>query len=176
MQYAVVKKSNNEVVNVILLEEGSKWAPSAGHKVVPCGGAQVCIGGTFDGITAQPPKGPEKTLPEAKEGVLEDLAGLRWHKEVEGLEVMGIKVKTDRESQQKMFEARTMAKEDPSLLIPWKGVGGWTALNSEQLIALSDTVATHVLGLFDKERWHHDRVVALKTVEEVEEYDIEEGW
>jgi len=55
----VLIDSNNNVVNVILIEEGANWSPPEGHTLID-DGPNAEPGGTWDGtrftLTLQPPR------------------------------------------------------------------------------------------------------------------------
>jgi len=97
----------------------------------------------------------------------QELASARYEEEVGGLDVNGVTVATDRESQTKLVAARIVAKEDPEYTLTWKADNGFVMLTSPTIIFLADAVLVFIKGLFEKEAMKDAAVTAALTVEDV---------
>lgn len=81
----------------------------------------------------------------------QQIADRRWQAEVAGIDVGGILMATDRDSQALITGAALAAMRDPAYVCRWKTAGGFVELNAEQLTAVADTVRAHVQACFDRE-------------------------
>lgn len=104
----------------------------------------------------------------AKQAKRQELANARYEAEIGGIEVNGMAVRTDRETQSILGNARQYAKEDPSMTVEWKlGNGQFVTLDSPKIIALAGAVLQHVQAQFVKERELNVQVDAATTLEEL---------
>jgi hypothetical protein len=76
----------------------------------------------------------------------------RWQAEIDGIEVMGVRVDTGRESQAMLAGANLLATMYPDMTIDWKTDDGWVQLSAAQIIGLSSAVGLHVQACFTRER------------------------
>lgn len=83
---------------------------------------------------------------------LNQLANLRYVKETEGIEINGMKIKTDRESQALINGAYVSTIINPDFTIDWKCENGWITLNATQISAIASNVANHVQSCFTREK------------------------
>jgi len=83
---------------------------------------------------------------------IEQLASLRYEKEIAGIEINGIKIKTDRESQSLINGAYVSTLINPNFTIDWKGENGWININAQQITGIATAVATHVQACFTREK------------------------
>jgi hypothetical protein len=121
----------------------------------------------------------------AKAAKLAELAQKRWEAVQAGVEINGVTVATDSDSQTaligaafgafvKMIGSSLPAAAKPLVkLIPeesgWKGKGGkWADLSITDTLNVAVTVRAHVQSLFDKERGLAEKIAACSTVAEVE--------
>lgn len=100
----------------------------------------------------------------------EQLAALRYEKEIAGIEINGTVIRTDRETQSVLDSAHRRAKEDLDLLVDWKGANGWVKLTAAQIIAIGDAVFAYVQACFKHERELSD------LIESDIDTDITIGW
>ena len=88
---------------------------------------------------------------ERRAEMAQQIAARRWQAEVAGIDVGGILMATDRDSQALITGAALAAMRDPAYVCRWKTAGGFVELNAEQLTAVADTVRAHVQACFDRE-------------------------
>lgn len=94
------------------------------------------------------------------------IATNRYLKEIGGVSLLdGSKVDTDRDAQAKLSGALLFVQRNPTATIDWKGAGGWTTLNKEQIEAIADAVASHVQSCFTEER------LAVIELDAITEFD-----
>lgn len=119
-----------------------------------------------------------KSLAECISIKLDELANYRYEREVGGIDVGGVAVKTDRETQSILTGARILAKEDAQYTIPsWKVTKGvFTSLDATTIITIADAVAAHVQDSFSRAETVSDIIIALTMPAAVAAYDIEAGW
>lgn len=87
-----------------------------------------------------------------KQNKLNELANLRFQKETAGIEINGMKIKTDRESQALINGAYVSTIINPDFTIDWKCENGWITLNATQISAIASNVANHVQSCFTREK------------------------
>ena len=113
---------------------------------------------------------------ETKKLKILELSKLRFEKEVSGISVSGISVKTDRESQSQLATAVLTIKERFANSINWKGDNGWVNLNQTQILHISKMVSQYVQGCFNVEQMHYEKINNARSVEEINSYDLTVGW
>ena len=121
----------------------------------------------------------------AKAAKLAELAEKRWEAVQAGVEINGVVVATDSDSQTalvgaafgafvKMIGSSLPAAAEPLVkMIPdesgWKGKDSkWADLSITDTLGVAVTVRAHVQSLFDKERALGEKVAACSTVAEVD--------
>lgn len=139
-----------------------------------CGNEAVAPNGCEARTT--PPSLAPKTTDEAKAKKLSELAAYRYGVETGGIELNGVAVLTDRESQATLTGVYVTALINPNIVIDWKGADEWIKINKAQVEAVAQVVSTHVQTCFSNERTHAEAISALATVEEIIAYDIKTGW
>lgn len=129
-------------------------------------------------ITAEP-----KSVEDVLKAKREDLASLRYQKETAGIDVNGIVVKTDRQSQAMITGASLAAKlaidEEEPFEIKWLSESGPVILNAQEVIGLAQAVRAHVQACFDNQIDHLDELHQLSqsgTAQDIIDYDIQTGW
>lgn len=75
----------------------------------------------------------------------------RYEHEVLGIDVGGVQINTDRESQALITSAALSAFLDKDYVCTWKTVNGPVQLNATQLIGVAKAVRAHVQACFDRE-------------------------
>ncbi len=108
------------------------------------------------------------TLEEAKAAKLAEIAAVRYVAEVSGVNVGGVKVRTDRESQSMITGAALQAVDDPAYTCRWKTESGFVPLDAERIKAVAKAVRRHVQAQFDREATLTAQVEAAETVEAVQ--------
>lgn len=91
-------------------------------------------------------------LAEIKAAAKARVAARRWQAEIDGIEVLGVKVDTSRESQAMLAGANLLATMYPDMTIDWKTKDGWVQLSAAMILGLSSTVGLHVQACFARER------------------------
>lgn len=137
-----------------------------------------CVAGEFGPIGEYvEPVIPTPTLAEAITAKLAALAAYRFGRETGGINVNGINVLTDRESQATLTGAYVAVQLNPTRLIDWKASDGtWTQIDKTTVEFLANAVADHVQGCFSVEKSKAAEIQALTTVEAVLAYDVTVGW
>lgn len=82
----------------------------------------------------------------------EEVAAVRYNKEVEGVNVGGVPVKTDRESQAQLNNAHSSFDNNYIADTDWKSDGVWAELVAADVAAIGNAVANHVRLCFKAER------------------------
>lgn len=106
-------------------------------------------------------------LEKAVANKLQDIASWRYAKEVGGLDVGGVVVKTDRDSQSQIGDTLSCFQNQFISEVQWKGANGWVTLTSAQMHDIAAAVAVHVQSCFAQERQFAEQVAAATTVEQV---------
>jgi hypothetical protein len=108
------------------------------------------------------------TLGAAKQAKEAEIASWRYQHETKGVEVNGVAIKTDRESQAMVSSAFSSLKEGMIPSVDWKSSNGsFVTLNLEQVSLIARAVAQHVQSSFTAEKNLADQVDAATTIEEV---------
>ena len=104
--------------------------------------------------------------------MLAELADYRFQFETGGLNVGGLAVKTDRESQAQLSSAFVTLSAG---LVPdtdWKGASAWEVVNLDQIKPIAKAVAAHVRGCFRGERLVEAAIKGAQTMADIETIDI----
>lgn len=80
------------------------------------------------------------------------LPAYRYQREVGGITVNGITLKTDEDSQRKLTAIKIEAEDDAGYTVDFKAQSGWVTLNATQCIALARAVSAHIKQCFKAER------------------------
>ena len=112
-----------------------------------------------------------KDLSDRKTKKLQDLATIRYEKEIAGITLpSGGIIATDRPTQSMLDSASRRASIDPTLTVRWKGKNGFVNLTAPEIIAIGDLVFAHVQSCFAREAELTEAImVDVKT-------DISTGW
>jgi hypothetical protein len=109
------------------------------------------------------------TLELAKEVKTEEIAAARWKAETSGVEYLGVKMHTDRDSQAKYTGAVVAYQATGAYPTNWKGVNGWLEIpDAATLMGLATAVVQHVDTCFVNEKILADQVTAAETIEDVQ--------
>jgi len=128
------------------------------------------------------------SLEEMKSIKKAEIANSRWVAETGGINVNGVHVPTDRESQALITGAAFSAvvklmkaslPEDMWLMLDqipssvnWKA-SEWMNLPNEQIIQIGMLVRMHVQGVFDREKAISDLITAATTVDDIKAFSWE---
>lgn len=113
---------------------------------------------------------PPLTLAQLKERKRTEIAAARYEAEVAGIEVNGVSIATDRDSQSLLTGAAVSAMLDENYSVEWKQPDGtFISLNAVQIIELGKAVRAHVEMCFNREKALYTAINAAQTAEEVEQ-------
>lgn len=118
-----------------------------------------------------------RTVRQAKQDRLAELAALRWQKETSGVSFAGVAFATDATSQTKYLSAALAAQMDPALSLMWKAKdGNFVRLSAAELAQLAALVRAHVQACFDREAELRAAIEAADTPDAVKAVVINTGW
>lgn len=95
---------------------------------------------------------PELALQQAKAVLAQRLAAQRYEKEVGGVVVAGLSIRTDRESQAQISAAYASLKNGLITSTQFKGADGWVTVTLAEMEPIARAVAEHVAACFGDER------------------------
>lgn len=144
--------------------------PPINNKIQQLGGPYWTINATS--ITGEY-TAVNKELDQVKIELKNIVAAKRYEKEVGGVDVGGIIVKTDPESQAKLTGAWARVQQKQNVLIDWKGSNGWVKLNKNAIEGLADAIGEHVQLCFSTEKEKCDTIDACTTLEELDAVNLE---
>ena len=131
---------------------------------------QAAVGGGWmvaDGALMEiPPYVP--TVEELKERKLAEIAAARFQAETGGVEIQGMRIPTDRQSQGMITGAALQASLDPAYVCQWKTAGGFVTLDAAAILAVAGAVRAHVQAQFDREAELAGAVAVATTGEELD--------
>ncbi|QPI08258.1 DUF4376 domain-containing protein [Stutzerimonas stutzeri] len=79
------------------------------------------------------------------------IASRRYDAEIAGIELMGMRIDTGRDSQALITGATVQAMLDPSYALRWKTPDGFVDLTAEQIIGVATAARAHVQACFNRE-------------------------
>ena len=106
-----------------------------------------------------------------KQGKLAELAENRWKEETGGYMYNDHKFHSDRESQNRVFQAYMASLSDPNFTATWKTKTGWLEMTASDFITLYNEFQTFLQGLYQKEKALQEQVEAATTIEELNEIE-----
>jgi hypothetical protein len=110
---------------------------------------------------------PTFDLAAAKETKKQELASARYNSEISGIEINGMQILTDFNTQSKITAAYLMAYTEPTYTINWKTANGFVTLNAQQIMAIGTAIRNHVQYQFDKEMELLEQAENATTIEEL---------
>lgn len=163
MKYIVIKNGRytgttyNELNDQILIHHTSQ-----GEMVIPAETPPEPV--SFDDNI---PIYGEVDIDTLKQGKLWQLADARWREEVSGFIYNGHEFHSDRESQDRFFQAYMASLSDPNFTVTWKTKDGWLDMTASDFITLYNEFQTFLQGLYQKEKALQEQVEAATTIEEL---------
>ena len=109
----------------------------------------------------------EVDIDTLKQGKLWQLADARWREEVSGFIYNGHEFHSDRESQNRFFQAYMASLSDPNFVVTWKTKDGWLEMTALDFITLYNEFQIFLQGLYQKEKALQEQVKAATTIEEL---------
>lgn len=104
--------------------------------------------------------------------LLEQLAQRRFDVETAGVEVAGVRIKTDRESQALVCNAFVSLTNELVPDVEFKAVSGWVRIDTSMIRAVAKAVAAHSRAVFAAEKVVDGKIRAAATMLEVDQLDI----
>lgn len=112
-----------------------------------------------------------------QQSLITGVANKRWEVETGGIVVDGRRVDTDRESQAQLNNSYSSLKLGLIEDTQWKDAdGNFTLVTLVELEPIAQAVAQHVRACFVAEQIHNELIKGLTTQEQLDEYDINDGW
>jgi hypothetical protein len=100
-----------------------------------------------------------------------ELADARWREETGGYFYNDHEFHSDRESQDRFFQAYMASLNDPSFTVVWKTKNGWLDMTASDFITLYNEFQAFLQGLYQKEKALQEQVKAATTIEELNEIE-----
>ena len=97
-----------------------------------------------------------------------EIADARWREETAGFVYNEHEFHSDRESQNRVFQAYMASLSDPNFTVTWKTKTGWLEMTASDFITLYNEFQTFLQGLYQKEKALQEQVEAATTIEELE--------
>ena len=113
----------------------------------------------------------EVNIDTLKQGKLWQLADARWREETAGFMYNGHEFHSDRESQNRVFQAYMASLSDPNFTVTWKTKTGWLEMTASDFIALYNEFQTFLQGLYQKEKNLQALVEAATTIDGLNEIE-----
>ena len=104
--------------------------------------------------------------------IAQQIANRRWQAETAGVDLMGMRIDTGRDSQALITGATVQAMLDPAYSLRWKTPAGFVDLTAEQIIGVATAARAHVQACFDREAELLEALAAGTFTPEM----LEEGW
>ncbi len=103
-----------------------------------------------------------------KYGKLQELANARWLEETAGYIYNSHEFHSDRESQDRIFQAYMASLNNPNFTATWKTKTGWLEMTAKDFIALYNEFQTFLQDLYKKEKTLQGKVRTVTTIKELE--------
>jgi hypothetical protein len=113
----------------------------------------------------------EVDIDTLKQGKLWQLADARWREETAGFTYNSHEFHSDRESQDRVFQAYMASLSDPNFTVTWKTKTGWLEMTASDFIALYNEFQTFLHGLYQKEKNLQALVEAATTIDGLNEIE-----
>ena len=107
-------------------------------------------------------------IEQLKAKKIAEFADARWREETAGFIYNEHEFHSDRESQDRFFQAYMASLNDPSFAVTWKTKDGWLEMTASDFITLYNEFQTFLQGLYQKEKALQEQVEAATTIEELE--------
>lgn len=89
--------------------------------------------------------------------------------EFSGIVVDGTNIRTDDHTISRIYQARILAKEDPTFTTEWKmGDGTFSTLDADTIISIADAITQHLKDSFAKEKNLNDQIDAATTITDLQ--------
>lgn len=106
----------------------------------------------------------------------DQVAAIRWEKERIGTNFNGLNIPTDDVTQTKILGAALAATIDLNYTVKWKTPLGFIDLDSTMILALAQTIRSHIQLCFDREAELSTLIDQAADVTALDSIDISQGW
>ena len=107
-------------------------------------------------------------LDKLKAEKIAELANARWQEETGGYIYKGHEFHSDRESQDRFFQAYMASLSDSNFTVTWKTKNGWLEMTASDFITLYNEFYVFLQNLYQKEKNLQEQIEAATTIEELE--------
>jgi hypothetical protein len=108
------------------------------------------------------------SLDSAKKYMKMFYAKKRLKLELGGINVGGLSIRTDRFTVERIYQARMLAKEDPTYNTEWKMSDyNFETLDAPTIVSIADAITLHLKTSFAREKTINDEINAATTIEEL---------
>ena len=107
-------------------------------------------------------------LEQFKAEKITELANARWQEETGGYIYKGHEFHSDRESQDRVFQAYMASLSDSNFTVTWKTKNGWLEMTASDFITLYNEFYVFLQNLYQKEKNLQEQIEAATTIEELE--------
>lgn len=132
------------------------------------------------GIVRTPDAEPQPpTLEDVRFALQERVRQLRWEREVAGIVLGGVPIRTDERSQAKLNGAVTLFMLDPAKtqIDNWEAVPGvFVTLSRAEVEAIGLAVGAHIQACFDRSAALCGEINAAEDAEAAAAIDVAAGW
>lgn len=111
-----------------------------------------------------------------RQELIAKLADYRYAREISGVYVNGIKVGSERGVQSTINNCLASLREGFIESIEFKADSGWVTLNLEAVREIAQKVSAYVQQCFAAEKGHLEAIAHLRTLQEMDSYDVTVGW
>lgn len=121
---------------------------------------------------------PVEDFPEQvkRNKLKEAVTSLRWEHETSGITLPnGVSIDTGLDSQSRIGNAYSAAKNGVASTFDFKGANGWVSLSAAEIMTIGEAVFTHVQASFTRERFLHDYIDNMPA-SELNTFDYVEAW
>jgi hypothetical protein len=98
-----------------------------------------------------------------------ELANARYQEEVGGYVYNGYTFHSDRQSQDRIFQAYMASLNDPNFSQTWKTKTGWIGMTAQDFVTLYNEFHTFLQGLYQKEYNLQEQIDLATTPEELDQ-------
>lgn len=127
-----------------------------------------------------PPAPPEPSVEELRAQVQQAATDKRWQVMTGGLTLPGgIEVGTTIDDQNRITSVvanAALAGLTDADEVDFKATSGWVRITIAQIKAIAGAIGQFVQACYSAERAHHDAIAQLETPEQINGYDVDDGW
>lgn len=126
------------------------------------------------------PVPPEPTIEELRQAKMDAVTAKRWDVMTGGLVLPnGVAVGTEIDDQNRITSVvanAELAGLTDADTVDFKATSGWVSLTIGEIKSLAGVIGQFVQACFSSERSHHDAIALLEEAEDIDAYDVDQGW